>query len=128
MLRPKKNSYKEFDNENKFLRLENSPPPPPPPHNFSNGLSLSSAAGQGCFELLPCSCCFSPVLYYHSIRLGFLKVQCLCRPDVQCLCRPELCLIRLCGKAYCSALDEWSAVSRGKVQHHSYISPIKICN
>ena len=36
MLRPKKNSYKEFDNEKKFLRLENSPPP----HNFSNGLSL----------------------------------------------------------------------------------------
>ena len=24
----KKNSYKEFDNEKKFLRLENSPPPP----------------------------------------------------------------------------------------------------
>ena len=28
MLRPKKNSYKEFDNEKKFLRLKNSPPPP----------------------------------------------------------------------------------------------------
>ena len=27
---PEKNSYKEFDNEKKFLRLENSPPPPPP--------------------------------------------------------------------------------------------------
>ena len=26
MLRPKKNSYKEFDNEKKFLRLKNSPP------------------------------------------------------------------------------------------------------
>ena len=25
---PEKNSYKEFDNEKKFLRLENSPPPP----------------------------------------------------------------------------------------------------
>ena len=24
---PEKNSYKEFDNEKKFLRLENSPPP-----------------------------------------------------------------------------------------------------
>ena len=35
-----KNSYKEFDNEKKFLRLENSPPPPPPPHNLSNGPSL----------------------------------------------------------------------------------------
>ena len=28
MLWSKKNSYKEFDNEKKFLRLENSPPPP----------------------------------------------------------------------------------------------------
>ena len=27
MLWPKKNSCKEFDNEKKFLRLENSPPP-----------------------------------------------------------------------------------------------------
>ena len=34
---PEKNSYKEFDNKKKFLRLENSPPPP---HNFSNGPSL----------------------------------------------------------------------------------------
>ena len=32
----KKYSYKESDNEKKFLRLENSPPP----HNFSNGPSL----------------------------------------------------------------------------------------
>ena len=39
MLQPKKNSHKEFDNEKKFLRLENSPPPPL--HNFSNGPSLS---------------------------------------------------------------------------------------
>ena len=31
MLWPKKNSYKEFDNEKKFLRLENSPPTPSPP-------------------------------------------------------------------------------------------------
>ena len=40
MLWPKKNSYKEFDNEKKFLRLENSPLP----HNFSNGPSLMSFA------------------------------------------------------------------------------------
>ena len=33
MLWPKKNSYKEFDNEKKFLGLENFPPPPP--HNVS---------------------------------------------------------------------------------------------
>ena len=36
----KKNSYKEFDSEKQFLRLENSPPPPP--HNFSNGPSLKT--------------------------------------------------------------------------------------
>ena len=35
----KKNLYKEFDNEKKFLQLENSPPLP---HNFSNGPSLST--------------------------------------------------------------------------------------
>ena len=33
---PEKNSYKEFGNEKKFLRLENSLSP----HNFSNGPSL----------------------------------------------------------------------------------------
>ena len=38
MLWPKKNSYKEFDNEKEFLRLKNSPPPPP--HDFSNDPSL----------------------------------------------------------------------------------------
>ena len=37
MLWPKINSYKEFDNEKKFLQLENSPPPP---NIFSNNLSL----------------------------------------------------------------------------------------
>ena len=37
MLTPKKNSYKEFDSEKKFLRFENSPPP----HNVSNGPSLT---------------------------------------------------------------------------------------
>ena len=35
------------------------------------------------FDLRPCSCCFSPVLYYHSIRLGFPTVQCICKPDSQ---------------------------------------------
>ena len=36
MLWPKSNSFKDFDKEKKFLRLENSPPPPSP-DNFSNG-------------------------------------------------------------------------------------------
>ena len=39
MLWPKINSYKEFDNEKKFLRLENFPPHP---HNVSNGPSLNN--------------------------------------------------------------------------------------
>ena len=39
---PEKNSYKEFGNEKKFLRLENSPPPP---HNFSNKANLISTLG-----------------------------------------------------------------------------------
>ena len=35
----KKNSYKEFDKEKKFLRLKNSSPTPNP-DNFTNGLHL----------------------------------------------------------------------------------------
>ena len=35
-----KNSYKEFDNEKKFLRLENYPLPPPPPITFLMVLPL----------------------------------------------------------------------------------------
>ena len=38
MLWPKKNSFKEFDNEKKFLRLENSPRTP---HNFPNCFPLA---------------------------------------------------------------------------------------
>ena len=34
MLWPKKKSYKEYDNEKKFLRLENSSLPPPAPITF----------------------------------------------------------------------------------------------
>ena len=40
MLWAKKNSYKEFDNEKNFVRLENSSPP----HNVSNGPSISSSS------------------------------------------------------------------------------------
>ena len=40
MLTPKKYSHKEFNNEKKFLRLENSLPTTPPPRNVSNGPSL----------------------------------------------------------------------------------------
>ena len=38
MLQHKKNSYRELDNEKKFLRLKNCPSPPP--LNLSNGPSL----------------------------------------------------------------------------------------
>ena len=40
MLWPKKNSYKEFDNEKKFLQLKTSPP-----NNNSNSPSLIWALG-----------------------------------------------------------------------------------
>ena len=43
MLWPKINSYKEFDDEKKFLRLENSPPP----YNFSNVSSLNKVYYSG---------------------------------------------------------------------------------
>ena len=82
MLRPKKIHTRNLITKKKFPVAREFPTPLPPPHNFSNGPSLSSTADQGCFELRPCSCCFSPVLYYHSIRLGFLKVQCMCKPDL----------------------------------------------
>ena len=42
MLRPKKNSYEEFDNEKKFLRLENSLPPPPPTSFLPSAFKLAS--------------------------------------------------------------------------------------
>ena len=61
MLRPKKNSYKEFDDEKKFLRLENSPPP----HNFSNGPSLMrNITYKSCYYLfiLPLAIC---LLFSH---------------------------------------------------------------
>jgi len=57
MLWPKKNSYKEFDNEKKFLRFENSPPPPP--NNFSNGPSLKPDPTP--FNILVCG-------YHHHHR------------------------------------------------------------
>ena len=38
MLWPKKNSYKEFDNEKKIPAARKFPSPPP--HNFSNGPSI----------------------------------------------------------------------------------------
>ena len=57
MLWPKKNSYKELDNEKKFLRLENSPPP----HNFSNGPSLSCYVFNN--QLLSINC-----LVFHFIN------------------------------------------------------------
>ena len=40
MLRSKKISFKEFDNEKKIPAVPKFPTPPPP-HNFSNGPSLN---------------------------------------------------------------------------------------
>ena len=58
MLWPKKNSYKEFYKEKKFLRIENSLPPPPNHlHNFSNGpslnlMDLSMEGALGCLQTI----------------------------------------------------------------------------
>ena len=52
MLRPKKNSCKEFDNEKKFLRLKNSPPPPPP-ITFLMVRPLWKSARARCASFLP---------------------------------------------------------------------------
>ena len=65
MLRPKKHSYKEFDDDIKFLRLENSPPPPP--HNFSNGPS------------------FTEVLRYSADTFSRFKARHMIRGSVQSL-------------------------------------------
>ena len=72
----KKKSYKEFDNEKNFLRLENSPnptPPPPPtqPHNFSNGPSLIASS---CFDQEPKRCPIKtlwivPLRQYHKAQV-----------------------------------------------------------
>ena len=41
MLRSKKISFKEFDNEKNSCGSKIPNPPPAPPHNFSNGPSLT---------------------------------------------------------------------------------------
>ena len=45
MLRPKKSSYKEFDDEKNSCGSKIPHPPPPPPHNFSDGPSLKKLVG-----------------------------------------------------------------------------------
>ena len=66
MLWPKINSYKEFDNEKKFLQLENSPQPPPPlPHNFCNGPSQKTAV---CKDLTETGCLWHPGYSPSSVR------------------------------------------------------------
>ena len=52
MLWPKKNSYKEFDDEKKIpaARKLPNPTPPPPPHNFSNGPFFTSSVSLSTFE------------------------------------------------------------------------------
>ena len=59
---PEKNSYKEFDNEKKFLRLENSPPP----HNFSNGPSLMVINNHDIFHVLS--------MLIHSAEVGRILI------------------------------------------------------
>ena len=72
MLRPKKNSYKEFDNEKKFLRLENSPPP----HNVSNGLSLKLNCSAVKLTVVSCTVVGCP----PTLPITFLMVRPRIRP------------------------------------------------
>ena len=72
MLRPKKNSYKEFDNEKKFLRLKNSPPPP---HNFSNGPSLNRTETFATQASFPVPLPISPVSELPCVRGWSTVVQ-----------------------------------------------------
>ena len=78
MLWPKKNSYKEFDKEKKFLRIENSLPPPHHLHNFSNGpsLNLMDLSMEGALGCLPftkssrkCGCSESRTRLFGSFQL-----------------------------------------------------------
>ena len=63
---PEKNSYKEFFNEKKFLRLENSPTPtPPPPHNFCNGPCQKTAV---CKDLTETGSLWHPGYSPSSVR------------------------------------------------------------
>ena len=96
MLWPKKNSYKDFDSEKKFLRLENSPPPRH--HNFSNGPSLSKPKSRFCItvpntatvskvpgqkvklHLLPSSL----AVLFTSFTLPIIHLKCLAPTIVAC--------------------------------------------
>ena len=75
MLWPKKNSYKEFDKEKKFLRIENSLNHL---HNFSNGpsLNLMDLSMEGALGCLPftkssrkCGCSESRTPLFGSFQL-----------------------------------------------------------
>ena len=73
MLWPKKNSYKEFDNEKKFLRLENSTPP----KTFLMVRPLSGPGSQG-------PNCSKSGYSYRSIK-GFLSTDSSCGSAIQSL-------------------------------------------
>ena len=88
MLWPKQNSYKEFDNEKEFLRLENSPPPPPR-HNCSNGQSLT---GDGCLR--------EPCFEKRSGLIVFTELIVSGSPDSE-IREISACGIRNAGKFSC---------------------------
>ena len=73
MLAPKKYSYKEFDSEKKFLRLENSPPSP---RNFSNGPSVPKVyfimptAGYNLTEMLKVG---NGVYFFRTFKANFSR-------------------------------------------------------
>ena len=97
--KPKKNSYKEFDNEKKFLRLENSPPPPP--HKFSNGPSLTGdgCLREPCFEKRSGLIIFTELIAPYQGKYGFRN------PGNFCLWNPK------CGKIFLWNQESWALES-----------------
>ena len=67
MLWPKKDLYKVFDSEKKFLRLENSPPPP----NFPNGRSLSGRSPGDVRGLLS----YASLVHFSRLRSRYSKLS-----------------------------------------------------
>ena len=80
MLQPKKNSCKEFDNEKKFLRLENCPSP----QNFSNGPSLIVSGMVTCGEQTLFSPLFSPAEKISILSAGETRAEIACSVGVLC--------------------------------------------
>ena len=85
MLWLKKNSYKEFENAKKFLRLENSPSPPPP-NNFSNGPSLRQSNSDSSHQLCQVGKKISVLVSHGKVFIKFYLKRKLNTKLTQAVC------------------------------------------